>query len=123
MAAIDQQQAVINMLEGFSFAEGQQNSGGVLSHGATYMPPLSGLLGNSQLISNTPHFGSCGNLISSAQGNPSLQDVFQLAPLGSSGGHGPLLMGGGGGPPFEARPGSLAPGGPIGGGDSASGGA
>uniref|UniRef100_A0A0M3ID29 CSTF2_hinge domain-containing protein n=1 Tax=Ascaris lumbricoides TaxID=6252 RepID=A0A0M3ID29_ASCLU len=49
MAAIDQQQAVINMLEAFSFAEGQQAGGGTLPPGGAFMPPLSGLLGAPQL--------------------------------------------------------------------------
>nr|AEF32751.1 ALG-1 [Ascaris suum] len=121
MAAIDQQQAVINMLEAFSFAEGQQAGGGTLPPGGAFMPPLSGLLGAPQLggPSGPQQFPLGGGQFPS-QGPP-LQDVFQLPPLGPPGGHGPIVMGGGGGgPPFESRPpGSLAPGGPIGGGDVA----
>ncbi|KAL3991106.1 Piwi domain family protein [Acanthocheilonema viteae] len=118
MAAIDQQQQqVLSLLEAFNFGDRQGTSASGMAPYQPFLQQVPNLLGNPQF----PQAGSSQYHISQQQQQTtlqaSLQDAYQLAPINPAPVQ--LMLGGSGGAPsFDNRPpGSLAPGGPIGGSD------
>ncbi|CAG9530415.1 unnamed protein product [Cercopithifilaria johnstoni] len=131
MAAIDQQQQqVLSLLgqffitfflkvtrEAFNFGDRQGTSASGMAPYQPFLQQVPNLLGNPQF----PQAGSSQYHISQQQQQAALQaplqDAYQLAPINPA----PVQMmlgGSGGAPSFDSRPpGSLAPGGPVGGAD------